>query len=73
VGASGIVAREAQDHEPIWLFDRQTAQKRLIEQRVNRRVRADAQRQGKHGNYCERRRFPQQPQCVSQIFNYASH
>ncbi len=68
-----IAPGESQQHQLRWVFHRQAAQQRLIEQSEDRRIRADTQRQSYHRGQCETGIVTKLPKCVTNVFDQPVH
>src|SRR6185437_3517726 len=71
--ASGVLTREAQNDQLARFFDGQAADHCLIEQGVNRCIRANAKRKGHDRCSGKCGRLAQQSQRVAKILEYISH
>jgi site-specific DNA recombinase len=66
-GASAAASAETDDNQPVGFFDRQLPDQHLVHDAENRRVGANANRQGEHG-YCRKARgLEQHSRAVAQV------
>src|SRR2546421_6026465 len=56
-----------ENHEPVWLLEREAFQEKVVDQAEDGSVHPDAEREGEHGEQGERRRFEELAESEAEI------
>ena len=65
--AAGLPAGVVDEEQALWIFDRQRLDQHGVDEAEDRRVGADPEPERQQGDQRERRRPPQEPECVADV------